>query len=474
MLANDETVTGITTDENCGDLSVVNGAFVDENGNSIYENTSIFPSSAWTIPSGTTGNYMLLPTLTGVGDDVPTIYLSQIPQSDNIDLTEILKQPVAGEELPTITIVTDNKDLQYIVIVTWSPSDTTAKHDTVYTATVTFDGSTPLADILVNHDGAVVTEDEGKITLVYPATEKDSSTSNPGDSSTPSTPGGSGGSSGSSSSGGSSYSPSIKYPITLPDSSHGDVSLSNSTPISGATVVINPQGDEGYEVGSVTVVVDATGEEITVTDRGDGTYSFTQPKGKVTVEVVFAEVIEAKVFKDVPPSAWYGDAVYQAYDLGFMEGTGDSIFSPELTVTRGMFVQTLYVISGESYLGNPAEYTDLKGTEYYAEAVAWAAEKDIAVGYDDGTFRGDSEMTREELVQILFRFAQEPVVNYALTYDDKNFIADWSMDAVSWATSQNFVAGRDGKKFAPKNFATRGELAVIFMNYLTKNPFKVK
>lgn len=274
-------------------------------------------------------------------------------------------------------------------------------------------------------------------------------------------------SSGNSSSSGTYYS-STKYPNTLVEATNGEVSLSTNTASSGTKVTITVSPEDGFEVDSVTVLRDSTGAEITVTDNGDGTFTFTQPSGKVTIEVLFKEVImeDITIFTDVSGDDWFRNVVYFAYDLGLMVGTSDTTFSPNADVTRGMFVQTLYNLSGEEYTGSKAPFSELSGTEYYAEAVAWAWKNDVVAGYDDGTFRGEKFITREELLQILYRYVGEEKVKATLSYQDSTEIAVWAVDAVTWGTEKGLISGKQGHYFDPQGYATRGELAQILVNFV--------
>lgn len=106
------------------------------------------------------------------------------------------------------------------------------------------------------------------------------------------------------------------------------------------TVTITPKPDEGYAVNQI-IVTDASGNPVEVTDNGDGTYSFKQPSGKVTVTVTFQEKTRV-VFVDVPANAYYYDAVYWAVEHGITNGTSDTTFSPDESCTRAQIVTFLY------------------------------------------------------------------------------------------------------------------------------------
>lgn len=95
---------------------------------------------------------------------------------------------------------------------------------------------------------------------------------------------------------------------------------------------------------SVTVTR-AGNKSVEVTDNGDGTWSFKQPREKVTIRVEFQKIELEPVelpFTDVPADAWYIDGVRYVYEHHIMNGTGADTFSPSTPVNRGMIVQILY------------------------------------------------------------------------------------------------------------------------------------
>lgn len=96
--------------------------------------------------------------------------------------------------------------------------------------------------------------------------------------------------------------PAEEYNVTIKDTSGGDVEISDMTPTAGQTVTITPKPDNGKVVNKVTVT-DENGKTVKVTDNGDGTYSYTQPAGDVTIKVTFKN----KPSSDKPGSPATGD-----------------------------------------------------------------------------------------------------------------------------------------------------------------------
>lgn len=102
----------------------------------------------------------------------------------------------------------------------------------------------------------------------------------------------------SNSGGGSSLSSvsSTKYAVTSPSVENGEVAVDKSNAAKGSDVTITPKADEGYELGSIKVT-DRKGNEIKLTDNGDGTYTFTMPESKVNIDVSFKKIESDNVIK---------------------------------------------------------------------------------------------------------------------------------------------------------------------------------
>ena len=160
-----------------------------------------------------------------------------------------------------------------------------------------------------------------------------------------------------------------------------------AAPIWGQRVTITPKPDEGFEVDSVTVT-DRNGDPISVTDNQDGTWSFIQPSGRVTITVTFrptTHVCPSESFTDVDQAAWYHAAVDYMVETGLMRGTSATTFSPAAETSRGMIAAILWRLEGEPAAGESG-FADVASQMYYAEAIAWAKENGIVNGVDASNF----------------------------------------------------------------------------------------
>ena len=260
------------------------------------------------------------------------------------------------------------------------------------------------------------------------------------------------------------------YAVTTPDPANGTVTVSPSRASSGRTVTITATPDLGYELESLTVL-DSRGNEIALTDKGDGKYTFTMPAGRVTVEASFTPA--PLPFEDVAPGAWYESAVRYAYFHNIMEGMRETEFAPATALTRAMAVQILYNLEGQpdlssENLGYP--YEDVDAQAWYGDAVYWARITGVATGYGDGTFQPGDSITRQEFAQMLYNYAKYKGYDLTAegdlsTFPDANSIADWAEAAMSWANGNQLINGHDDGTIDAAGIGTRAQAASILMKF---------
>ena len=263
------------------------------------------------------------------------------------------------------------------------------------------------------------------------------------------------------------------YAVTAPDVENGTVRVSPSRASRGTTVTITVTPDEGYELESLTVL-DSRDNEITLTDKGDGKYTFTMPSGRVTVEASFAEIApEPLPFGDVDDGDWFAGAVRFVYESGMMNGVSETDFAPHATTSRSMIVTILYRLEGEPVVDYAMGFTDVAGDAYYAEAVRWAASEGIVGGYGGGLFGSDDAVTREQLAVILYRYAVYKSYDVSigedtniLSYDDFADLSEYAIPAMQWACGSGIVNGTSESTLTPQGEATRAQVAAMLMRFV--------
>lgn len=275
-----------------------------------------------------------------------------------------------------------------------------------------------------------------------------------------------------SSGGGGSSAPTYRPDVVEPK--NGDVTITPRNPEKGDKVTIKTKPDEGYEVGAVTVT-DKSGKDIKVTERKDGTYTFTQPSGKVKIEVTFQPIPEPErpwnnPFADVDTGAWYYEAVQYVQENGLMNGTSGNTFSPDVATSRGMIVTILWRLADSPAVDYAMNFSDVDSNAYYGEAVRWAASEGITGGYGNGAFGPNDAISREQLAVMLYRFAQEQ--GYDVTaradlngYADAGQISGFAREAMSWASAEGLINGTSSSALSPQGRATRAQVAAVLMRF---------
>jgi hypothetical protein len=174
--------------------------------------------------------------------------------------------------------------------------------------------------------------------------------------------------------------------------------------------------------------------------------------GDTTVKIID----NTKSFNDVTETYWGKDGITFVSARGIFNGTGDAVFSPKGYMTRQMVMTVLARLDG----------VDTSGTPWYEKGMAWAVEN----GISDGT-NGKANVTREQLVTMLYRYAGEPETEGSLdAFPDAGTVSAYARNAMAWAVENGIINGNNGN-LDPKGYATRAQVAAIIMrycNYLAK------
>ena len=240
------------------------------------------------------------------------------------------------------------------------------------------------------------------------------------------------------------------YRPIIDEPENGGVTTSPSRPKAGDTVTVNPEPDEGYEVDEI-IVTDKDGSPVEVTRNPDGSYSFTQPEGAVTIEVTFRPA-SGLPFTDVAEGDWFHDYVEYVYENGLMDGTSDTTFEPNANMTRAMVWAILARIDGET----------VTGANWVETAREWA----MASGVSDGT-DADGYVTREQLATMLWRYAGEPASSYSLSaFTDAANVSGYAATAMAWAVEHGIITGVTDTTLVPQGTATRAQCAAMLMRFV--------
>ena len=114
----------------------------------------------------------------------------------------------------------------------------------------------------------------------------------------------------------------------------------------------------------------------------------------------------SKVFSDVDTSLWYHEGVDYVVRNKLMIGVSETLFHPNHNLTRGQLMLILYRMVESPEVDGKSPFTDVAEGQFYSDAVAWAYEHEIAQGMSDTRFVPNAPVTREQLVTFLYRYAK--------------------------------------------------------------------
>ena len=294
-----------------------------------------------------------------------------------------------------------------------------------------------------------------------------------------STGGGSGGGSGGSGGSGGGSAPSDDKNIEIQNGTGGTVSVSPQDAEKGDEVTITVKPDSGYLADQVKVT-DKNGTAIDVTDHGDGTYTFTMPSGKVTVDVTYKTDAApgSGNFADVARGAWYEEAVNYVVENGYFKGVSDTLFDPDGTMTRAMFATAVGRMAGideSRYTGSA--FSDVPEGQWYSAYVKWASDNGIVNGVGGGMFEPDTKITREQMAAMLYRYAEYAGIDVTpaagasaafAAFSDSASVSSYATDSMTWTVGAGIINGRTGTTLVPQGTATRAEVATIIQRFIQK------
>ena len=183
-------------------------------------------------------------------------------------------------------------------------------------------------------------------------------------------------------------------------------------------------------------------------------------------------------FVDVSSSDWYYEAVTYCNSKNLMTGTGPRTFSPRGTMTRAMLATVLWSREGKPAVSTTGPFTDVSTTIWYNQPVNWAYLAGVTSGTTPTTFGPNINITREQMVTFLYKYAQYKGYNTTINnnladhYADRGEIAVWAKDPVEWALENGLMEGSnmsDGtRKIRPKSDILRCENAQVMMKFSKK------
>ena len=290
-----------------------------------------------------------------------------------------------------------------------------------------------------------------------------------------------------SSGGGSSHS--YDGYITIINPKNGEVSVSDDWAYEDDKITLTVTPDKGYEVDKIEIV-DDEGDKIDAkkVDDEDNKYTFRMANCDVTVTVTFKE--EGKTtedtdkeedkddeettelnFTDVKESDWFYKGVAYVVDKGIMSGVSENQFDPSGKLTRAMLVQMLYNMESRPACDAENAFMDVPVGQWYTDAVIWANDAKIVSGMGEGLFAPNMEITREQMVAMLYNYAKYKGYDVTASADlsafaDTASVSTWAQPAMQWAVAEGYISGMGDSQLAPQGTATRAEIASVIMRFM--------
>lgn len=169
------------------------------------------------------------------------------------------------------------------------------------------------------------------------------------------------------------------------------------------------------------------------------------------------------IYRDVPDNAWYAGDVNMAASLGLLHGTGHNCYSPNMKVTRDQSITAVYGLAGSPSFESVHSFTDTRTNTWYSSAINWGVEQGIVSGIGGGAFGPSNEITRQDLVVMLYRLAGSPESDGIITgYSDASSVKSYARPAVAWALKSGILYGNKDK-LNPKGTVIRSELAAFIV-----------
>jgi len=176
-------------------------------------------------------------------------------------------------------------------------------------------------------------------------------------------------------------------------------------------------------------------------------------------------------FSDIG-SHWAKASIEEAVKRGIVMGYEDGTFRPQAQVTRAQFITLLMrAFEGEAAGSAAPAFKDSSAIPDWAmDSVKKAVAAGLITGYDDGTFRPGNAISRSEMTALIVRIAGlEPIQDANLSFSDSDSIQDWARGYIAAAVEAGLMQGKGSNRFAPNDMTTRAEAVVLLLAWLDQD-----
>lgn len=192
--------------------------------------------------------------------------------------------------------------------------------------------------------------------------------------------------------------------------------------------------------------------------------------------IVDAHACASKAFWDVPNyDNWAHEGIDYAVSTGLFNGVSDDSFGPGGMMTRAMIATVLWRNSGSPNVEGELPYADVGENLWYSRAILWAYQNNIMNGVGEGLFEPDTNLDREQIVTVLYRYAAFKGVAATGTtalnqFADGNAVSGWAKEAMQWAVANQIIKGSSDSNqrvyLYPQSPANRAQVATILMRFV--------
>lgn len=193
-----------------------------------------------------------------------------------------------------------------------------------------------------------------------------------------------------------------------------------------------------------------------------------------------ARAADLKAFSDIPSNAWYDVYVYALVQKGIINGMTPSTFAPTQPLTRAQLMKMLACFAADDAAIKAAagekKFKDVPSDKWYAGHVNWAAEQGVTNGYEDGSFRPEASVSRQETATLAARFAavtdgvELKAVKEKSPFTDDASLPDWAKESVYLCQQAGVISGYPEGDFRGGNKITRAEAAKVLCLLLGVEP----
>ncbi len=184
---------------------------------------------------------------------------------------------------------------------------------------------------------------------------------------------------------------------------------------------------------------------------------------------------EPEIFNDLSGVEWAKDAVYELYNMGIVNGYNDGGYHPNDNITRAEFSK---IICSAFNILTPAEgerdnFADINPSDWYAPYIYAAKSANFINGYEDGCFKPNNNITREEAAAILGRTLESLEINLPadrlnINFVDETEISDFAVGYIDKLYMLALINGDDNNMFRPSVNLSRAETAQMIWNVLSR------